>query len=511
MIYIGLVGGGASKPAGPIPQSLESAPTDAEMISLAADIEPSLILNPVTPNLTNRDLESRRLCIACIGEPVLVAQVIKHGLMATCDYCGRTEASETLAELATCFEGMFERHFEIENDAYSVHYGPRGDAPAEIIANTGLIDEEPSNDIRSVMAKRYASWSSIEIGEPTEYDEELSYVAKAPDDADLRVAWATLEKELSTRHRFFSVAAETGFALLFNDIASLTTDDGRPVVREIGPCSDLNALFRARAFESRGRFEEALIDPERYVGTPAAEFAKSGRMNPLGVAVFYGATTEALALVEVRPPVGSRVITGRFALQRTLRVLDVDALESILADGSRFDPTFAKKQALGAYLSLLAKRIRMPVMPSDEATDYLVTQAMADYLAARLAPPLNGIAYSSAQGVEGAVNVALFNEAARVRAAVVIPAATYSVSSFHLEEDVDDYRVWTRLDPDPPAPPPKQHDLLDSDQLPPEDDRPETLILDRNSIKVHRVKRVSVETQAVAVSRWSWTNGEIDF
>jgi hypothetical protein len=192
-------------------------------------------------------------------------------------------------------------------------------------------------------------------------------------------------------------------------------------------------------------------------------------------------------------------------------VLDVDALESILADGSRFDPTFARKQALGGFLALLAKRIRMPVMPSDEATDYLVTQAMADYLTVRFDPPLNGVAYSSAQGVDGAVNVALFNEAARVRAAVVIPAATYSVSNFSMDEDVDDYRVWTTLDPDPPAPPPEQDDPLDINPRPPEDDRPETLILDTDSIKVHRVKRVSVETKAVPVSRSTWTNGEIDF
>lgn len=66
----------------------------------------------------------------------------------------------------------------------------------------------------------------------------------------------------------------------------------------------------------------------------------------------------------------------------------------MLVNGSLFDPEFATQLERASFLGRLARRIRMPVMPDDEATDYLVTQVMADFLADRLDPPLDGIAYA---------------------------------------------------------------------------------------------------------------------
>ena len=40
-----------------------------------------------------------------------------------------------------------------------------------------------------------------------------------------------------------------------------------------------------------------------------------------------------------------------------------------------------------------------PVMPDDEPLEYLVTQTIADYLATRTEPALDGILYPSAQGL----------------------------------------------------------------------------------------------------------------
>ncbi len=455
------------------------------------------------------DLTEKRLCIRCITEPHLISEVTASGEEAECDYCEQTEMTETLADLADRFEVMFDQHFEREGEPDFPWESPSGESAAFIIADTAGLEEEPAADIQAILADRHDDLESRKIGEATAYDSELTYVASSIDDHEFRDAWADLETDLKTRRRFFSSTAEEGFDRLFADVHQLTTQDGKPVVRTIGPDTDLPALFRARAFQSDERFEEALLDPERFVGTPASRFAKAGRMNPQGVPVFYGATTEALTLAEVRPPVGSRVIVGRFDLAETRRVLDVDALESVLVEGSLFDPTFVGRLGRGAFLARLARRIRMPVMPDDEANEYLITQVMADYLAERVEPPLDGIAYSSAQGVDGAVNVALFNGSARVADGPVVPGGVRDVhQSGGYDDEPVHWVVWTEIDSaatvevePPPAPfayvaPPAPSAPFDL--------RPVSLTLDRASLQVHEVRRIDVTTEASAVQEMTW-------
>lgn len=66
--------------------------------------------------MTDDDPSDRRLCVECIGEPWLAGQIVKDGETAVCNYCGRTEKTETITELADRFEGMITRHFEREDD-----------------------------------------------------------------------------------------------------------------------------------------------------------------------------------------------------------------------------------------------------------------------------------------------------------------------------------------------------------------------------------------------------------
>lgn len=467
--------------------------------------------------MTSNDYPSaRRLCVECIGEPWLAEQIVQTGETAVCDYCGRTEKTEAIAEVAVRCEGMIERHFEREGEIDYRWAQPRGETAEDLIVNVGLIEEEPARDLQAVMEERHSDFEMAAMGEPTEYSEEITYVRRHADIRDLQESWDALETELKTRHRFFSREAESGFGRLFADLDGLRTGTGQPVVRTIGPDTDLAALFRARAFPSTAAFEEALIDPERLVGTPASAHARPGRMNAQGVAVFYGATTEALALAEVRPPVGSRVILGRFELLRALRILDVDALESLLVTGSLFDPSFEAREALGVFLGRLAHRIRMPVMPGDEATDYLITQVMADYLAVRVDPPLDGVAYGSAQGGTDAFNVALFHRAARVKAAKTLPGETHDVSGHFRDEDPGPYYVWTEYDPEPPADtaPKAEFDfraLYPIDPVDEDDLRSDTLALDRDRLRVHHIRRITVETEVVGVTRHARLRGEDPF
>src|SRR5260221_11974731 len=104
-------------------------------------------------------------------------------------------------------------------------------------------------------------------------------------------------------------------------------------------------------------------------------------MSARGISVFYGATNASVALAEVRPPVGSKVVVARFIITRPLRLLDLTALDDVRDGGSIFDPSLKGRLERAAFLRSLGQCMTRPVMPDDEAFDYVTTQAITNYLA----------------------------------------------------------------------------------------------------------------------------------
>ena len=191
-------------------------------------------------------------------------------------------------------------------------------------------------------------------------------------------------------------------------------------------------------------------------------------MNAHGISVFYGATDPLVALAEIRPPVGSTVVVGRFELVRPVRLLDVEALRSVYVSGSIFDPEFIHRLARGKFLKWLSQRIVKPVMPDDQPFDYLATQAIADFLATDAKPPLDGIIYPSAQGKKGQCNVVLFHKAARIQRMDIPKGTRIAASLYNETEDLPetDYWVWEENPPEvTPAPPKPEGFLFSSESL----------------------------------------------
>ncbi len=58
-------------------------------------------------------------------------------------------------------------------------------------------------------------------------------------------------------------------------------------------------------------------------------------------------------------------------------------------------------------------------MPSDEPSGYLITQAIADYLASQTR--LDGILYPSTQVATAKKNIALFHPSSRVESLQILP------------------------------------------------------------------------------------------
>jgi hypothetical protein len=465
-------------------------------------------------------LERRHLCSDCIGEEYLSAEIQQHGGPATCSYCQETGKTIPLSELAGLLEAVFEQHYRRTSpDMSGFDYAMQkegirdwersGDPVVEVIAWIVEIDEGPAIDLQAVLEERHGDIEMDQMGEETEFAADSHYARSGPNDVEYQMGWRAFEEGLKSRGRFFNRAAEARLEDLFGGVHDLKTEDGRPVVRIIGPGSDIPALHRARVFQSQTKLEEALAAPELLVGSPVSAAASAGRMNAKGVPVFYGATDAELTLAETRPPVGSRAILGRFDLLQPLRVLDVEALETVLEDGSLFDPGYIRRLERAKFLERLAARIRMPVMPDDEGVDYLATQAMAEYLADRVEPRIDGILYGSAQGFVGAYNVALLNHAARVRPFEPPDGASFRVWTSSSDEDgpYANYTVWEeidakaaeaikaekdrRLDPFQAA---LEMNRRDPRETPDVDDwRSPMLALDRESLEVRHIKAVTID------------------
>jgi hypothetical protein len=188
-------------------------------------------------------------------------------------------------------------------------------------------------------------------------------------------------------------------------------------------------------------------------------------MNAKGIAVFYGASDPETAVAEVRPPVGCEVAIGRFQVVRPLRLLDLTALGGVTATGSIFDPMYANTLSRMMFLRSLSRRMARPVMPDDQDSDYLPTQAVADFLATGTVTELDGIIFPSVQVAGGKQNVVLFHKASLVDK-IVIPYGAETDVDTYSEDDDGPYRnyqvVWRLKAAEEPTDEPIEDDPINA-------------------------------------------------
>lgn len=252
--------------------------------------------------------------------------------------------------------------------------------------------------------------------------------------------------------------------------------------------------------------------PDEEIGPPPPSLAVADRMNAAGIAVFYGATDPSVALAEVRPPVGSKVLIGCFEVLQLLRLLDLTALESavVSASGSIFDGAHIWRLKRAQFLRGLSQRISKPIMPDDQPRDYLPTQAVADFLATAADPPLDGIIYPSFQvgylRSRGPFarradkrNVVLFHKSARVQCLNIPEGTEISVSD-------DSYLLCPSLFDDESCPlrgaPEAKYSVTEKvpTTAPPPD--PDEATLRFSSLEVHFVNGITVNTTSSQVPRY---------
>lgn len=430
-------------------------------------------------------LEEKRACAACVKEPFLATQIESIPVAGeACSYCGLFYPSMPLGSLARSCQEVFDNFYEgtAEEDSVVLYNMPPdgkelSECLEEVLGTQGTL----INDLATLMLASYP----VDDGQ----DPDPHYLRRHSLGHVLDAQWDRMAESLRNEARLFNPHALETLERVFGPLITDQTQDGFDLFAAAGPRLGISKLYRARVFQSHEALKLAMQHPERDLGPPPKGTGQQGRMNTRGISVFYGATTPEIALAEVRPPVGSFVLMGAFTVTRRLRLLDLEELAQIANDpaGSLFDPVTVDQATRRDFLANLTWRLTLPVLPDNEDSAYLITQAIADFLATHKSLNLDGIRFRSAQKSGGAAelsgrNVVLFHKASRVARSERKYRQGRTTQIMEQDEDRSYWQpeIYAHVS----EPERTMEDWMDRDERQP------TLDLDMNSMQIYEVQGV---------------------
>lgn len=144
------------------------------------------------------------------------------------------------------------------------------------------------------------------------------------------------------------------------------------------------------------------------LGAPPKERAANNRMSAAGVPLLYVSADRPTCIAEIRPSIGDTVAVGKFISTAALKFFDFNALSRRFEHEplSFYDSEYQKRDHHRALLRYLHEEIARPVRSSD--IDYVMTQALAEYIRDHKPGEYDGISFRSVQR-EGGVNFVLFD------------------------------------------------------------------------------------------------------
>lgn len=356
------------------------------------------------------NMDSKRVCIQCLRDDEILSSIIAkdNDSLRPCDYCDSDKPTLSMKVLGDKTDWLIEIYYSPE------YYDELKDEidgdPLDYILDEEITSNaEVIEDLAENLKNRWFEWDTHEhiYGEDPHFSPSITTTDK------LSQKWSLMEKTLRESNRFFNQEAFDTFEEVFGYLF-----ENHPSAFITLPAE--TSLFRGRIFKSEDEIADALRKPEARLGPPPSDIAPSGRMNARGISVFYGATSQVNAISEVRPPVGSFVVVSEFNLLRPVRLLDLTSLSRLGVNGiSKFSPEYLHRYERSSFIKTLSRKLVMPVVPELAESNYLLTQAIADYLSITPRYALDGIMFASAQipsnkSEEKANNVILFHKSSSV-------------------------------------------------------------------------------------------------
>jgi hypothetical protein len=358
---------------------------------------------------------SDRVCTLCMQDVLLRKFVRQTGSPARCILCQKTNITVTIKELAGIIDPFFRMHFT-QGDWES-----EWDGISDSGRSTSFQDGQTLGEVLQSMVGYFPFEDSLigalissyrqDPGEPFEpfYGDDVRYMPILDGQGNLSKKWDQIESRIKFRRRYFDVDVKQFFEGVFSGLNRMTgldirTNKQSTVVQPVPPGTK---FWRGRRCGSYKQLQEFLKEPASKLGPPPSALAPAGRMNAEGISVFYGSRESDTCAAEMRPSIGEEVLTAEFETNRGLLILNFPMLdESDLPHPSYFEEEFSKKMDKRNFIRKLHRLISKPVIPGSER-NYLITQALAEYLAHVHDPKIDGLFFSSVQQ-EGGENVVLF-------------------------------------------------------------------------------------------------------
>lgn len=438
-------------------------------------------------------MEENRICADCVSDAYLKAEIDLDGLHATCSYCGAGRSTIGIDDLSEKVDVVIENFYEVSIPTLAAEeYGidPDGYPLEDILDQIVGTPERARDDLVESLKEAWFDYSSHEH----QYGEDPWFTERSRLADPLSAAWDRMQKSLYDSARLVNPTVVELLEQVFGPVTDDRTHQGDSVITRLASDQPDLVLYRARVFQNFHTLEEALSHPERFLGPPVSIRAPVGRMNASGISVFYGAMEAKTSINEVRPPVGSYVAVARFRVLRNLQVLDLHALNNLALepDASVFDPNTVSKVGRRDFLKAMADRLAAPVMPESQDRDYLITQAVADFLSTHPKLQLDGIVYPSTQSKKKTcvgLNVVLFSKAASVKGATEGGAMVAEAQLFEHDEDQSYFHPEIVSYPDEVT-----ERMAVAAYFRPSETKKPSLELDRGSIEIFKIEGVEYES-----------------
>ena len=221
--------------------------------------------------------------------------------------------------------------------------------------------------------------------------------------------WNHIALELTHGRRFFNEKARVFFeSLIFEAMrAGSYEHPDYPSVVKILPAA--SSFYRCRIARNTAEVREFEEDPFSKLGAPPKERAANNRMSAAGIPLLYVSSDAQTCIAEVRPSIGDSVVVGQFTSTVPLKFFDFTALSNLKHEPiSLFSPDYEKRNDRRLLLEYLHDLIARPVRTTD--TDYVMTQALAEYIRHNVQHSFDGIAFRSVQRSDGGINFVLFDK-----------------------------------------------------------------------------------------------------
>lgn len=344
------------------------------------------------------------ICDECLGDALLKTIAVGLDPRSRCAACDAPAIRGLqLQRIAKLLETVLPAHFVVGciYDKYELYL-------EDIIARAiGCESLQACDAIAKLLVEPDASDEDF-FFDGQEYSRESSpFESQEHEESWIVDRWDSIARDLTHGRRFFNEPVREFFQSLIDEALQAKGADsnaGSPVVRTLPPGT---SLFRARITADTRDLERFQADPLNALGAAPRERARNNRMSAAGVPLLYTSRDIETCIAEVRPSIGDTVVVGRFITTATLKIFDFYALTVHLqhAPLSLFDPNYQERVQQRLLLQYLHREIARPVKASE--TDYVVTQALAEFIAHETEKAFDGLAFRSVQRNEGE-NIVLF-------------------------------------------------------------------------------------------------------